>query len=96
MSGKFSFKVLDLQPQHFVDKLLQGTRTWLGVCFCCGGFNESKKKDFDEAQAILFLCLLVSGANSRCFVIPIESSSCFERSTHVVVSRALDFILCQI
>ena len=42
-------------------------------------------------KQFLFLCLLVSGANSRCFVIPIESSSCFERSTHVIVSRALDF-----
>ena len=32
VSGTFSFKVLDLQPQHFVDKLLQGTRR-LGCVF---------------------------------------------------------------
>lgn len=72
------------------------------VCFfCCGGFNiwtsQNKQMTLMKAWSNSVICVFwVSGANSRCFVIPIESSSCFERSTHVIVSRALDFILCQI
>ena len=72
------------------------------VCFfCCGGFNiwtsQNKQMTLMKAWSNSVICVFwVSGANSRCFVIPIESSSCFEGSTHVIVSRALDFILCQI